>query len=108
VTRIPTPQTGRTITGPDDVDAHPQGDSIFGVSDLVGNVWQMTNVYSDEHTRYAVLRGGSYYHPTTPPNNNWYFPNFVDLFSHGKYLLSGDSYNRAATLGFRCVLDAIN
>ena len=39
---------------PADVDAHPQGASPFGVMDLVGNVWQWTDEYHDEHTRAAV------------------------------------------------------
>ncbi len=34
--------------------------------DLVGNVWQWTDEYSDEHTRSAILRGGSYYQPQEP------------------------------------------
>jgi formylglycine-generating enzyme required for sulfatase activity len=33
---------GRTMPGPDAVDAHPLGASPFGVMDLVGNVWQWT------------------------------------------------------------------
>jgi hypothetical protein len=28
------------MRGPDDVDAHPQGASPFGVYDLVGNIWR--------------------------------------------------------------------
>ena len=35
----------------DDVDAHPAGASPFGVMDMVGNVWQWTDEYTDEHTR---------------------------------------------------------
>jgi gamma-glutamyl hercynylcysteine S-oxide synthase len=37
---VPVPDKGRTMRGPDPVDAHPQGASPFGVMDLVGNVWQ--------------------------------------------------------------------
>ena len=60
--RVPTPVTSRTIpNGPDDVDAHPSGASPFGVLDLVGNVWQMTNTFSDTHTRAMSLKGGSLY-----------------------------------------------
>jgi gamma-glutamyl hercynylcysteine S-oxide synthase len=33
---------GRTMPGPDAVDAHPLGASPYGVMDLVGNVWQWT------------------------------------------------------------------
>jgi len=57
---------GRTLAGPDNVDAHPQGTSPFGVVDLVGNVWQWTDEYLDEHTRAGILRGGSYYRPQVP------------------------------------------
>ncbi len=40
---------------PADVDAHPQGASPFGVMDLVGNVWQWTDEFFDEHTRAAAV-----------------------------------------------------
>jgi len=35
----------------------------FGVLDIAGNAWQRTDEYLDEHTRAAVIRGGSYYFP---------------------------------------------
>ena len=54
----PLPDTGRTMRGPDPVDAHPQGASPYGVMDMVGNVWQWTDEYTDEHTRAAIVRGG--------------------------------------------------
>ena len=31
--------------------------------DLVGNVWQWTDEFTDEHTRAGILRGGSHYQP---------------------------------------------
>jgi iron(II)-dependent oxidoreductase len=43
------------VPDPADVDAHPAGASPFGVLDLVGNVWQWTDEYADEHTRSATL-----------------------------------------------------
>jgi formylglycine-generating enzyme required for sulfatase activity len=30
---------------------------------MVGNVWQWTDEFDDEHTRAGILRGGSYYQP---------------------------------------------
>lgn len=100
---IPAPDKGRDLTGPANVDAHPQGASPFGVMDLVGNVWQWTDEFVDEHTRAAALRGGSYYQPQ---NSNWYFPQAYKLNQHGKYLLMAPSKDRAGTLGFRCVVDS--
>lgn len=100
---VPPPQTGRTITGPADVDAHPRGASPFGVQDLIGNVWNWTDEYRDEHTRAAVLRGGSYYQAQ---GSKWYFLQAYELTLHSKYLLMAPSLDRAATIGFRCVKDA--
>jgi formylglycine-generating enzyme required for sulfatase activity len=71
--------------------------------DLVGNVWQWTDEYVDEHTRAAILRGGSYYQPQ---GSIWYFPQGYRNDQHGKLLLMAPSKDRAATLGFRCVEDA--
>jgi formylglycine-generating enzyme required for sulfatase activity len=85
------------------VDAHPKGASPFGVKDLVGNVWQWTAEFRDEHTRAAVLRGGSFYQPQGAV---WYFPQAYRLDQHGKLLLMAPSKDRAATVGFRCVKDA--
>ena len=102
-TAIPAPETGRTLGPPPVVGQHPKGASPFGVMDLVGDVWQWTDEYHDEHTRAAILRGGSHYKPA---GSRWYFPETYRLDQHGKYLLMAPSIDRAATLGFRCVVDA--
>ncbi len=100
---VPAINRERRLRAPDDVDAHPQGASPFGVMDLVGNVWQWTDEYSDEHTRAAILRGGSAYQPQT---SHWYFPQAYRLDQHGKYLLMAPSKDRSGMVGFRCVVDA--
>jgi iron(II)-dependent oxidoreductase len=100
---LPVPDISRDLTSPDSVDAHPKGASPFGVMDLVGNVWQWTDEYRDEHTRAAILRGGSYYQPQ---GSKWYFPEAFKNTEHGKYLLMAPSKDRAGTLGFRCAKDA--
>jgi formylglycine-generating enzyme required for sulfatase activity len=99
---IPVPETRRVMRGPDDVGAHPRGASPFGVEDLVGNVWQWTDEYIDEHTRAGILRGGSYYQPQ---GSHWYFPQAYKLTEHGKYLLMSPGKDRSAAVGFRCVVD---
>ena len=99
----PRPCLDRVMRAPDDVDAHPEGASPFGVLDLVGNVWQWTDEYRDEHTRAAVLRGGSLYRPQT---SHWYFPQALRNDQHGKYLLMAPCKDRSGAVGFRCVVDA--
>ena len=81
----------------------------FGVLDLVGNVWQYTDEFEDEHTRAVLLRGGSHYWPVINQAARWYFPNGPSMRQvngpHGKYMLMSDSYGRAGTVGFRCAAD---
>jgi len=100
---VPVPDKSRKMRGPDDVDAHPGGASPFGVMDMVGNVWQWTDEYSDKHTRAAILRGGEYYRPQ---GSIWYFPQAYRNDQHGKLLLMAPSYDRSGGVGFRCVQDA--
>jgi iron(II)-dependent oxidoreductase len=100
---VPEPSTAREMPLPDDVDAHPEGASPFGVMDLVGNVWQWTDEYIDAHTRAAILRGGNNYQPQT---SHWYFPQTYRLDQHGKYLLMAPCRDRSGGIGFRCVVDA--
>ncbi len=86
-----------------DVDAHPSGASPFGVIDTTGNIWQWTDEYRDDHTRAAILRGGSHYQPQ---GSRWYFPQAYRLDEHGRYLLMSPSLDRSGAIGFRCVQDA--
>ena len=46
--------------------------------------------------------GGSNYRPS---GSHWYFPNQIELNTHNKYFLFSDGYERAATIGVRCVKD---
>jgi len=100
---VPVPDKGRSMRGPDEVDAHPAGASPFGVMDMVGNVWQWTDEFVDDHTRAGILRGGSYYRPQ---GSVWYFPQAYRNDQHGKLLLMAPSYDRSGGVGFRCVKDA--
>jgi formylglycine-generating enzyme required for sulfatase activity len=98
----PTPQTGHILIGPSEVNAHPSGASPFGVMDMIGNVFEWTDEYVDDHTRAAILRGDGYYHPQ---GSQWYFPHPQRLSEHAKYLLMAPSKDRSGTLGFRCAAD---
>lgn len=103
--RMPPQEHGHNLRAPADVNASPGGASPFGVEDLTGNVWQWTDEFADEHTRTAILRGGSYYRPS---GSDWYFPYAYKLNEHGKYLLMAPGKDRAGTLGFRCAKDMID
>jgi iron(II)-dependent oxidoreductase len=89
------------------VDAHPQGDSAFGVSDLVGNGWEWTC------TPFAPFPGFKAFE---------FYPGYsADFFDGKHYVLKGGSPRTAAVLlrrsfrnwfqplyphiyaGFRCV-----
>lgn len=98
----PLPDHGRVMQPASDVDAHPKGASPFGVMDMVGNVWQWTDEYEDNHTRAAILRGGSHYRPL---GSIWYFPQAYKNSQHGKLLLMAPAYDRSGAVGFRCVKD---
>jgi len=100
---VPLPDKSRTMRGPDPVESHSKGASSFGVMDMVGNVWQWTEEFVDDHTRAAILRGGSYYQPQ---GSMWYFPQAYRLDEHGKLLLMAPSMDRSGAIGFRCVVDA--
>jgi formylglycine-generating enzyme required for sulfatase activity len=101
-TALPKPERGRTMRGPDPVDAHPSGASPFGVLDMVGNIWQWTEEFTDEHTRAGIVRGGSYYQPQ---GSIWYFPQAYRLTEHGKLLMMSPSMDRSGAIGFRLVRD---
>jgi gamma-glutamyl hercynylcysteine S-oxide synthase len=100
---VPAPDKSRAMRGPDRVDAHPKGTSPFGVMDMIGNVWQWTEEFIDEHTRGGIVRGGSYYQPQ---GSIWYFPQAYKLNEHGKLLLMSSSMDRSGGVGFRCALDS--
>lgn len=117
--RAPPINTGRVATALADVGSFPSGASPFGVQDLTGFVWQMTNEFQDTGNRRVLLRGGSSY---CPQGSNWYFPQtnperaqrtesrdacINRLNEHGNYLLMAPSLDRSGHIGFRCAADAI-
>jgi len=103
IDKYPQADTTRSMRARTNVDAYVAGASPFGVIDMVGNVWQWTDEYCDAHSRSAILKGSSYYHAQT---SGWYFPPALEVNKYGKYLLMAPSLDRAATIGFRCVMDS--
>ena len=95
-------KTGQTTA----VDAHPNGASPFGVEDLVGNVWQLTaDVYDNGVYSYVMIKGGSYY---SPEGSIWYPKSGpLQLNRQQTLLLISPGLDRNATVGFRCVKDAV-
>jgi formylglycine-generating enzyme required for sulfatase activity len=87
------------------VDAFPAGKSPFGVMDCVGNVWQWTgDVYDNGTFFFGMIRGGSFYDPTS---SFWYIkggPQPVD--NPQVVLMVSPGFDRCGTVGFRCVKDA--
>jgi formylglycine-generating enzyme required for sulfatase activity len=86
------------------VDAFSKGASPYGVMDMVGNVWQMTNdMYFNGVNYFTIIRGGSYYHP----DSSWWYiqggPQSLDKTQI--MLMVSPGFDRCATVGFRCVKD---
>ena len=92
---------------PTPVDAFPKGESPYGAADMVGNVWQMTNdVYCDGVYYFNIIRGGSYFKPTS---SWWYIQGGPQQLNMTQMqLLVSPGYDRSATVGFRCVKDLIS
>jgi formylglycine-generating enzyme required for sulfatase activity len=92
------------LNRPTPVDGFPQGESPFGVRDMIGNVWQMTNdVYDNGAYYYNIIRGGSYYHPSS---SIWYVLGGPLPADHPEMLLLiSPGLDRNATVGFRLVKD---
>jgi len=86
------------------VDAWPSGESPFGVADLTGNVWQMmSDVYDNGAYYLLLLKGGSHFYPT---GSQWYVEGGPQPVYHRQVLLMvSPSFDRSATVGFRCVRD---
>jgi gamma-glutamyl hercynylcysteine S-oxide synthase len=86
------------------VDAFSKGQSPYGVFDMVGNVWQLTNdMYFNGTNYFSVIRGGSYY----KPDSSWWYiqggPQQLDKTQ--MLLLVSPGFDRSPTVGFRCVKD---
>lgn len=88
----------------DVVGSYPKGENPFGLQDLAGSVWQITNdVYDNCTYSFVMLKGGSYY---KPEDSWWYVQGGPKNLRHRQMLLRvSQGFERKATVGFRCVAD---
>jgi len=86
------------------VDQFPGGASPFGIKDMIGNVWQITNdTYDNGSYYYTIMKGGSFYKPTS---SWWYVKGGPQPVYHQQMLLRvSPGFDRNSTVGFRCVKD---
>lgn len=87
------------------VGKYKKGVNSFGLYDLVGSVWHMTNDwYQSDTYQYIIMKGGSYYHPG---GSWWYVLGGPKPLHYRQMLLRvSQGFERNATVGFRCVKDA--
>lgn len=86
------------------VDAFSKGASPYGVMDLVGNVWQVTNdMYFNGSYYFLTIRGGSHFRPES---SLWYIQGGPQPLNRTQMmLLVSPGFDRSSTVGFRCVKD---
>jgi len=86
------------------VGKYPKGANAFGLQDLVGNVWQLTNdIYESGSYRYIIMKGGSYFKPSS---SWWYVQGGPRELHYRQFLLRvSEGFERNTTVGFRCVKD---
>jgi len=65
----------------------------------------MTDEFEDLHSRMILLKGGANYKPNG--DSEWYFPQAYQVAQHNRFTMMDDSYDRAGTVGFRCVADVM-
>lgn len=86
------------------VGKYPAGVNPYGLQDLVGSVWQLTNdVYMNGSYRYIIIKGGSYFKPSS---SWWYVQGGPRELHYRQQLLRvSQGFERNATVGFRCMKD---
>jgi gamma-glutamyl hercynylcysteine S-oxide synthase len=87
------------------VGSYSKGANPYGLQDLVGSVWQLTNdLYMNGSFRYIIMKGGSYFKPSS---SWWYVQGGPRELHYRQQLLRvSQGFERNATVGFRCVKDA--
>jgi formylglycine-generating enzyme required for sulfatase activity len=83
-----TPEQAQNTSLPDTVNSYPQGDSSYGVRNMVGNVWEWVAASP------VQIRGGSY--QSYPPTLN---QSFESLVFSGQTIPAD---TKRPDIGFRC------
>jgi len=86
------------------VGKYPKGANPYGLQDLVGCVWQLTNdLYINGSYSFIMLKGGSYF----KPSSSWWYVQGGPRELHYRQMLLRvfPGFERNATVGFRCVKD---
>lgn len=91
--------------GTQPVGSYSEGASPYGVVDLAGNVWEMTDsLQSDGYHYFSWLRGGSFYFAK---GSRWYMQGGpIANYQRAKYWHMTPALNRSPTIGFRCAREA--
>lgn len=89
----------------DAVGKYPQGANPWGIEDLIGSVWQMTNDWYHSGIRsYIMLKGSPYFNATA---SWWYVQGGAKpLANRQQWMRMSQGYERNGTVGFRLVTDA--
>jgi formylglycine-generating enzyme required for sulfatase activity len=84
------------------VGRYSEGANPYGLQDLVGCVWQLTNdLYMNGSYTYIIMKGGSFFKPSS---SWWYVQGGPRELHYRQYLLRvSQGFERNATVGFRCV-----
>ncbi|WP_167619335.1 formylglycine-generating enzyme family protein [Maribellus sediminis] len=89
------------------VGQYTKGVNPWGLEDLVGSVWQLTNdVYDNGSYNFIMIKGGSYF---KAKDSWWYVRGGPQPLTYRQKLLRvSQGFERNATVGFRCVKDVIH
>ena len=98
-------EKGRCQTGDGSlcpVGRYPKGANPYGLQDLVGCVWQLTNdLYINGSYRYIIMKGGSYFNPSS---SWWYVQGGPRELHYRQFSLRFQKdLSGMQTVGFRCV-----